>query len=89
MIGHVIRVWSARAYQNYTVTKGRIDYIPADSDGDIIPLELNFKADEAEKIKQLIQVVYKHIKSLDFPDTAEANKASNPTVAFVEQLLSE
>lgn len=80
---------NCRAYQNYKVTKGRIDYIPADSDGDIVPLELIFKDTEAEQIKKLIQVVYKHIKSLDFPDTAEANKASNPTMAFFEQLLDE
>ncbi|MBR6811541.1 ATP-dependent helicase [Candidatus Saccharibacteria bacterium] len=80
---------NCRAYQNYKVTKGRIDYIPADSDGDIVPLELNFKDTEAEQIKKLIQVVYKHIKSLDFPDTSEANKNSNPTKAFFDQLLSE
>ena len=67
----------------------RSNDIPADSDGDIVPLELNFKDAEAEQIKQLIQVVYKHIKSLDFPETSEANKASNPTVAFVGQLLNE
>ena len=80
---------NCRTYQNYKVTKGRIDYIPADADGDIVPLELNFKPAEEEQIKKLIQTVYHHIKSLDFPDTSEANKASNPTTAFVEQLLSE
>ena len=80
---------NCRAFQNYKVTKGRIDYIPADSDGDIVPLELTFKPSEEENIKKLIQVVYRHIKSLDFPDTSEANKASNPTVAFFEQLLAE
>lgn len=80
---------NCRAYQNYKVTKGRIDYISADSDGDVVSLELNFKDAEAEQIKKLIQIVYKHIKSLDFPETTEANKASNPTVAFFEQLLNE
>ena len=80
---------NCRAFQNYKVTKGRIDYIPADSDGDIVPLELNFKDSEAEQIKKLIQVVYKHIKTLEFPDTTEANKSSTPTKAFFEQLLEE
>ena len=80
---------NCRAFQNYKVTAGRIDYIPADSDGDIVPLELKFKDDEAEQIKKLIQIVYKHIKSLDFPDTTEANKSSTPTKAFFEQLLEE
>jgi DNA helicase-2/ATP-dependent DNA helicase PcrA len=80
---------NCRAFQNYKVTKGRIDYISADSDGDIVPLELKFNDKEAEQIKQLIAVVFKHIKSLDFPDTTEAAKSSTPTKAFFEQLLAE
>ncbi len=80
---------NCRAYQNYRVTNGRIDYISADSDGDIVPLELKFNDKEAEQIKQLIAVVYKHIKELDFPDTTEAAKSSTPTKAFFEQLLEE
>jgi RecB family exonuclease len=78
---------NCRAYQNYKVTKGRIDYIPADSDGDIVPLELNFKADEEEKMKKLIQVVYKHIKSPIFPkrhkNTINKIPRTIPTTCFL------
>ncbi len=80
---------NCKDYQNYKVTKGRIDYISPNEDGDIIPLELNFNDKEAAEIKHLIQVVFRHIKTLDLPDTEAAKSASNPTKAFYDQLVAE
>ena len=80
---------NSRDYHNYKVTKGRIDYIAPDQDDDIISLELDFDEKESAQIKHLIEVVFKHIKTLDFPDTSEALKTSNPTKSFFDQLISE
>ena len=64
---------NSNEYKNYKVTKGRIDFIMPGKKGDISPLELEFNDEEAVKIKEIIKVVYAHIKALDFPDTSDFN----------------
>ena len=80
---------NSKDFRNYKVTTGRIDYISPDDDGDIVSLELKFNEKEAAEIRHLIQVVFKHIKALDLPDITVAQKSSNPTKAFYDQLVSE
>jgi len=80
---------NSKDFRNYKVTTGRIDYISPDDEGDIVSLELNFDDKESAEIKHLIQVVYKHIKELDLPDTSIALSSSNPTKAFYDQLIEE
>ncbi len=80
---------NCRAYANYKVTHGRLDYVAADDEGKISSLELQFKDDEAAQIRELIQKVYHCIVSLDLPDTTELAKKSNATKAFYDYLLSE
>ena len=80
---------NSRDYRNYKVTKGRIDWISPNDFGETITLELDFKDAEAEQIKHLIKVVFRHIKTLDFPDTTAAEASSNPTKAFFDQLIAE
>lgn len=80
---------NSRDYRNYKVTKGRIDYIAPDQDDDIVSLELAFDEKENEQVKRLIQVVFHHIKTLEFPSTDEALASSNPTKAFYDQLVAE
>ncbi len=79
----------SRDYKNYKVTNGRIDYISPDEEDDIVSLSLKFNDKEAAEIKHLIQVVFRHIKSLDFPDITDAQATSNPTKAFYDQLVAE
>lgn len=80
---------NSREYRNYKVTKGRLDWIAPNDFGETIALELDFKDAEAEQIKHLIKVVFRHIKTLDFPDTTAAEAAYNPTKAFFDQLIAE
>lgn len=80
---------NSRDFQNYKVTKGRIDYISPDDEGDIVSLNLDFNDKENNEIKHLIQVVFRHIKNLDLPDTTSALENSNPTKAFYDQLVAE
>ena len=80
---------NSKDYRNYKVTTGRIDYISPDDEGDIVSLELKFDDKEAATIKHLIQVVFRHIKELDLPDTSAALTNSNPTKAFYDQLVAE
>jgi len=80
---------NCKEYQNYKVTKGRIDYISPNDEDEIVSLDLKFKDEEAAEIKHLIQVVFRHIKALDLPDTEAAKASSNPTKAFYDQLIAE
>lgn len=80
---------NSKDFRNYKVTTGRIDYISPDDEGGIVSLELRFNDKENAKIKHLIQVVFRHIKALDLPDTSTALKSSNPTKAFYDQLIAE
>ena len=75
----------SKDYKNYKVTKGRIDFIAPGDKGDISPLELEFNDEESARIKQLIKVVYAHIKALDFPDVSEFDKILD----FANNLLDE
>lgn len=80
-----ILVENSRAYRNYRVTRGRIDFIAADNYGHIAPLELEFKAEEEQKIKNAIQYVYHLVKTLDIPGTEEVKN----TKQFFDLLCSQ
>ena len=80
---------NSRDFKNYKVTHGRIDYISPDEDDDIVSLDLDFNDKDSADIKHLIQVVFKHIKNLDLPDTSTALQSNNPTKAFYDQLIAE
>ena len=75
---------NSREYAGYRVTKGRIDFVSPDNSGYYHALELDFDDEEAARIKQLIKIVYQHIKDLDFPDVAEYNDSP---IAFIQSLL--
>ena len=80
---------NSKDFRNYKVIAGRIDYISPDEEGDIVSLNLQFNEKENAQIKHLIQVVFRHIKSLNLPDTTEALTSNNPTKAFFDQLVAE
>ncbi len=63
-----IMVENSRAYRNYRVTGGRIDYIAADNYGHIAPLQLSFEDKEEQRIKEAIQYVFHLVKTLDMPN---------------------
>jgi RecB family exonuclease len=72
----------SKDYKGYKVTKGRIDFIMPDDKGNIIPLELEFDDEEAEKFKKLIKMVYRYIKNLDCPDTSEYGESMISFINF-------
>lgn len=74
----------SKDYKSYKVTKGRIDFIMPDDKGNIMPLELEFDDEEAEKFKKLIKIVYRYIKDLNFPDTSEYGESM---INFINFLL--
>jgi DNA helicase-2/ATP-dependent DNA helicase PcrA len=84
-----ILVERSRSFKDYTVTGARLEFIEPDNEGQIHHLELDFNPNEQEKVEKLIQVVWKHIKNLDFPDTGEYPPNLTGIRAFEEDLLQE
>lgn len=80
---------NSKDFRGYKVKTGRIDYISPDDEGDIVSLELEFNEKDSADIKHLIQAVFRHIKTLNLPDTTAALESSNPTKAFYDQLIAE
>lgn len=83
-----ILVENSRAFRGYRVTHGRIDYIAANEFGQIVPLELEFKSEEEQRIKAAIQYVFHLIKTLDMPDTTDFN-TSNKFLSYLYEKAAE
>ncbi|HEX8182224.1 MAG TPA: ATP-dependent DNA helicase [Candidatus Saccharimonadales bacterium] len=81
LYAYKLLIEGSRTYAGYTVTKGRLEFIESDADGTVNNLELHFKDDEAQRIKQLMNSIWAHVQRLDFP----ATDAYPPTLAGVLQ----
>jgi DNA helicase-2/ATP-dependent DNA helicase PcrA len=59
----------SHTFRGYTVTSGRLEFVEPDAEGRIFYLDLPFNQAEYQRIKQLVEAVWKRIRALDFPDT--------------------
>ena len=57
--------------------------------GEIVTLSYKPTKEEIERTKKLLDIVYKKIVNLDFPDTEKYDKSFNGILAFEEDLLEE
>jgi DNA helicase-2/ATP-dependent DNA helicase PcrA len=72
------------------VIKGVLDFVePKRENSQIITLELAITDEKTERLKNLVSIVYKKIKSLDFPDISKYPKDLNGIKEFEEDLLAE
>ncbi len=80
---------NSRTYSGYTVTEGRLEFIEPDKDNQIVTLSLTFEDRELERIKQLLNVMWSHVQSLQFPDIRNYPPTLVGIKKFEEDLLSE
>lgn len=86
IIFYKILVENSREFsQKYTVNKGVLEFIRANSDEDIISLDCYIKNEELDRMVKLIEAVGKKIKNLDFPDTSIYEK----TIKGIEQFEND
>ncbi len=70
------------------VSKGVLDFVePKRENGQIITLDMLIPAEKTEKLKKLINIVYKKIVNLDFPDISKYSKDLKGIKEFEENLL--
>ena len=70
----------------YPVKKGMIEFIEPHR-GRIMDLKAEIEKEEVERMEKLINIVYKKILALDFPDTSSYSKDIKGILAFEEDLL--
>ncbi len=84
-----ILVEQSNSYQGYKVQKGRLEFIEPSDDGRIMHLELTFEDQELIRLKQLIQVVWRHITTLDLPDTSGLGSNLADVKQFIDSLIQD
>lgn len=60
---------SSARYRKYKVDRGIVEFVEPDEDGRINRLELDYDEAELKLTSKLVEAVWKHIQSLEFPDT--------------------
>lgn len=73
---------------NYSVNKGVLEFLEPYR-GNMIDLPLVIAPEEVERVRALINAVYKKIGALDFPDVSKYSKDLHGIIAFEDDLLGE
>lgn len=80
----------SHTWQNYKVEEARLEFVEPDSEGKIYaPLEIKFDDSEEKEMKKLITVVWKYIKTLNFPDTSEYLQDYKGSNEFIADIINK
>ena len=82
-------VESSRDYRDYTVEKGVLQFVEPTPAGDITALDLSFTSDELQEFSRLVEVVWRHIMTLDLPNTDSYDQSYKGMLEFEQSLLTE
>ena len=80
-------VEQSRDYKNYTVTKGVLDFVEADSDEKLHQLTLTFDPEELLRFSNIMRGVWRRIQTLDLPDTSGYEPTYKGILQFENDLL--
>ncbi|MBN2198039.1 ATP-dependent helicase [Candidatus Wolfebacteria bacterium] len=87
IIFYKLLIENSRDFSNkYFVNKGIIEFIEP-FHKNIIDLDLEIEKEDVQKLTALINIVYKKIKALDFPDVSKYSKNIDGIKAFENDLL--
>jgi len=87
LIFYKILVENSSEYHNFTVTDGQLAFIEPTKAGESILLTLDLTAQDIEHTKQLIEAVWKHIITLNLPDTSTYSPDLKGVLAFEQDLI--
>ncbi len=89
LVFYKLLIENSRDFSNkYLVNRGIIEFVEPYR-GQIVDLPTEIKTAEVRRMAALINVVYRKIKSLDFPDITNYSKDINGILAFEEDLLKD
>jgi DNA helicase II / ATP-dependent DNA helicase PcrA len=79
----------SHTWQSYKVASARLEFVEPDEEGNIVPgLEITFSDEEENEMKELLQVIWKHVMELDFPDISGYSPNYKGAEDFIAQLLA-
>lgn len=87
LIFYKLLIESSNEFRGYTVDRGVLAFVEPDEHGELLSLELDYRDDDIETFKQLMQAVWHHIMQADFPDTSGYPETFKGVVAFENDLL--
>ena len=74
-------------YSGFSVVGGRLEFVEPTEQGHINVLDLNFESGEAERTRLLMQALWRHVKSFDFPDTSKYGDSLAGMKQFEQDLI--
>lgn len=82
-------VSGSRDFSKYLVDSCAIQFVEPTRRGEIVRLEATFTHDERERLRRLIQAVWRHIVTLEVPDTSAFEPTYKGIIAFENHLIDE
>lgn len=88
LLMYKLLVENSPRFSGYKVEQSFLEFIEPDSDGEINRLELIYEEAEVERLKKLVQAVWKMVRRLEFPNTDNYPASVAGIKAFEEDILS-
>ena len=82
-----ILVENSRSFAGYKVTSGRLEFVEPDKNNHINTLELNFTDDELKRVAKLLEIMWNHVKQLNFPSIKDYEASFGGLRRFEQDLL--
>ena len=89
LLFYKLLVEHSRDYHSYTVTDARLVFVEPTQAGAIIDLPIEYDKEELDRLRLLIEAVWRRITTLDFPDTSEFEPSLKGIQAFEQSLMDE
>jgi DNA helicase-2/ATP-dependent DNA helicase PcrA len=80
---------NSRDYSRYEIDGRYLQFVEPTQSGDIVHLDASFTPEECEHFSRLIEAVWKHITTLELPDTSNFESNYKGMLAFESWLLDE
>jgi len=88
LVFYKILVENSRDYSKYRVEEGSLEFVEPDKKGRIHELVADITNEETARTKALIEVVFKKIMALDFPDISKYSKDVAGIMNFEADLMT-
>jgi DNA helicase-2/ATP-dependent DNA helicase PcrA len=82
-------VEGSSAFNGYTVTAGRLEFIEPDRTGNIHTLELEFDETMLERTKKLLRAMWSSVHTLSLPETSAYNATLADIKKFEDSLIED
>ena len=82
-------VSGSRDFSRYSVGNCTIQFVEPTRSGDIVSLEASFTPEDRERMRKLITAVWRHIITLDMPDTSAFEPNYKGILEFEQYLIDE